>query len=95
MAHTPKKPSGEPNGLGVSLDRQVFAANIERLRQERGLTQVQLAELSGISQPHVSALERGVWEPRLATIMALARALDVQPGDLLPPSNHDSVSDAR
>ena len=50
-----------------------------------GLTQAELAEKSGVSQPHVSALERGAWEPRLATIMALAKALNVEPASLLPP----------
>ena len=62
----------------------MFGAGLKRLRLERGLTQVQLAEQSGIAQGHYSQLETGNWEPRLATILALARALGVQPGELLP-----------
>ena len=68
----------------VGRDRRVFAENLKRLRSGRGLTQVQLAEHTGITQGHYSQLENGNWEPRLATILALAKALRVQPGELLP-----------
>ena len=74
MARRSTTPSGN---YPVSPKRQVFAASLERARKAAGLTQAELAEKSGVSQPHVSALERGAWEPRLATIMALAKALNV------------------
>lgn len=62
-----------------------FAAILARQRTAAGLTQVQLAERAGVTQSHISKLERGTWEPRLSTIMGLARALGVHPCDLLPP----------
>jgi len=33
-------------------ERKVFAENLKRLRLERGLTQIQIAELSGIAREH-------------------------------------------
>lgn len=42
------------------------------VRKQRGLTQVELSELSGISQPRISAIERGEcvvwkgWKTRIA-----------------------------
>lgn len=87
-----KKPPGREGGLpgevGRTLppERLAFAANLQRARQAAGLTQAELADKSGVSQPHISALESGTWEPRLATIMQLARALGVEPGALLPPA---------
>ena len=68
----------------VQRDRQAFAKNLKRLRLERGLTQVDVAALAGMTQGHYSMVENGNWEPRLGTILALAKALGVQPGELLP-----------
>jgi transcriptional regulator with XRE-family HTH domain len=70
---------------GISAERQHFATRLEQTRLDRGLTQAQLSELCGLTQPHLSALERGVWEPRLETIVRLVRALDATYADLLPP----------
>lgn len=88
-----KKPPGREGGTpgagrrALPPERLAFAANLQRARQSASLTQAELAEKSGVSQPHISALESGTWEPRLATIMQLARALGVEPGALLPPAN--------
>ncbi|MGI4807001.1 MAG: helix-turn-helix domain-containing protein [Janthinobacterium lividum] len=79
MAKTPS--SAEP----ISSERQHFAAQLVRLRVAKGLTQVQLSDLCGLTQPHLSALERGLWEPRLETIVTLMRALGVSYDELLPP----------
>ena len=78
---------GEPppaGRRGPPPERLAFAANLQRARHAAGLTQAELAERSGVSQPHISQLESGTWEPRLTTIMALATALGVEPGALLP-----------
>jgi predicted transcriptional regulator len=44
-------------------------------RTERGLTQKELAERTGIRQPNISRLERGQCSPTLDTLSALARGL--------------------
>lgn len=63
--------------------RDQFAANLRRLRLAAELTQDGLSELSGLHTTEISRLERGVRDPRLSTIVRLARALRVEPGLLL------------
>jgi len=57
-------------------------------RNERRLTQQQLAHATGISRPNLSDLERGKRELSLKTLRLLASALQVTPGmlvDGVPP----------
>lgn len=39
--------------------RKLVGRNVKRIRQEKGLTQEQLAELSGFSQQYITGLEQG------------------------------------
>lgn len=48
---------------------------IEKARIARGLKQVQLAELSGLGQGHLSQIEHGEKIPSLATLKKLRDAL--------------------
>jgi transcriptional regulator with XRE-family HTH domain len=57
-----------------------------RIRRERGLTQEQLAEISGFSQQYISGLEQGRRNPTVVTLYELATALGVSHLDLLRPS---------
>ena len=68
----------------VPPEQRAFAANLTRLRLAAGLTQDELSARSGVSQSNISALEKGTWEPRLSTILALAKAFGVAPAALLP-----------
>ena len=54
-----------------------FAANLRRQRLAKGLSQEQLAEKTGLHPSEVSRLERAARDPRLSTIVKLARGLDV------------------
>jgi transcriptional regulator with XRE-family HTH domain len=57
---------------------------VKRLRRGSGLTQVQLAEKSGVSQGTIAQVENGeVAQPRPSTIVRLAEALGVSGMDLL------------
>jgi transcriptional regulator with XRE-family HTH domain len=47
---------------------------IRRARQSRGLTQAELAEISGVDQPNVSAIENGKRQPSAATLHQLLLA---------------------
>ena len=60
----------------------VFGTNIKKLRKQRGFTQSQLAERSGLSERYVSEVERGVANPRLMSLKDLAKGLDVSVPDL-------------
>lgn len=63
--------------------RERFAANVLRHRKRLGLSQEALGDASGLHRTEVGLLERGQREPRLSTIVRLARALGVAPKELL------------
>lgn len=65
--------------------RRLVGRNAARLRKERGLTQEQLAEISGLSQQYISGLELGRRNPTIVTLHELAVALQVSHLDLLRP----------
>jgi transcriptional regulator with XRE-family HTH domain len=61
-----------------------IGARVRLWRRRRGLSQVTLAGLSGVSQGYVSQIEHGVRQvERRSTLVALATALDVSVADLL------------
>lgn len=60
-----------------------FAASMRRRRLELGLSQEALGDAAGLHRTEISLLERGAREPRLTTIVRVARALRVRPAELL------------
>lgn len=65
--------------------RKLVGDNCARIRKERGLTQEDLAEQSGLSQQYISGLERGRRNPTILTVYELSVALSVSHIDLLSP----------
>jgi transcriptional regulator with XRE-family HTH domain len=63
--------------------RRLVGINFARLRAARGLTQEQVAELSGFSQQYISSLERGHRNPTVVTLFELAQAVGAKPANLL------------
>ena len=57
--------------------------HLRLLREAAGLTQQDLAKLTGLTTATISYAETGRVEPSLDTIRRLAAALNVQPGVLL------------
>ena len=57
--------------------------NLKEVRTRRLLTQVQLAEKSGVNQVTIARIERNQVDPRFSTMRRLAKALDVDPTALL------------
>ena len=49
---------------------------LSEARAQRGHTQRQLSDLSGVTQADISRIERGLLFPTTATMMRLAEALD-------------------
>jgi HTH-type transcriptional regulator / antitoxin HipB len=66
---------------------------VRAARRRAGVSQSELAELAGMSQPSVARLERGVVSPTVITLDRIARALgadlvidfEPQPGNGLSP----------
>lgn len=67
--------------------RDVFAANLRRLRHNRGMSQDDLAYEAEISRSYLSQIEKGAFYVSLKIIGKLARTLKVDPAELLkkPP----------
>lgn len=71
--------------------REVLARNLRLCRQERGLSQEELAQRADIDRTYISALERCVYAASIDVVGRLAAALDVEAADLLrkaPSSSH-------
>lgn len=56
--------------------------NISRIRKRRGLTQVDLAEMTKLTQPTISRAERGDDSTTMATFASIAAALEVPLAEL-------------
>jgi transcriptional regulator with XRE-family HTH domain len=55
---------------------------VRSYRHERGLTQEALAESLDLSVAYVSLIERGGRNPPFTTVVAIAHALGVSPGEM-------------
>ena len=57
--------------------------NLREARERLGLTQATVAQRSGIHATEISRIEAGKRDPRVSTLIRLASALGVPPGELL------------
>ena len=62
---------------------KVFAANVRRIRTDRGYSQEKLADLAGLHRTYVGMLERGEKNVTIYNIERIASALEVEPSGLL------------
>jgi len=68
------------------MSYEPIGANLRRLRGALGMTQEQVAAASGISRVAYRNLETGASAPRVETLHALAKALEVRLQDLVSPA---------
>jgi ribosome-binding protein aMBF1 (putative translation factor) len=61
-----------------------ISTRVRSAREAAGMTQVELAERSGLPQSHISRIENGKLSPSRATLEKLARGLDRPLSDLDP-----------
>jgi len=62
-----------------------LAANLKRLREARGLSQLKMAQLAGIPRPTWASLEAGSANPTLSVLARAAGALQVSIEELIGP----------
>ena len=55
---------------------------LKQIRLEKGMTLETLSQLSGISKGHLSKIERQEREPKISTLILLAKALKVDVNNL-------------
>jgi transcriptional regulator with XRE-family HTH domain len=63
--------------------REVFARNLRRHRQARGMSQEELAHRAGIDRTYISSLERSVYAAGIDVVDRLACAMGIEAADLL------------
>ena len=63
--------------------RDVFATNLRRLRNDRGMSQDDLAYEAEMSRSYLSQLEKGAFYASLKIIGRLAAALKAEPAEFL------------
>ena len=63
--------------------RDIFAANLRRLRNARGMSQDDLAYDAGVSRSYLSQIEKGGFYASLRIVGQLADSLGVEPAELL------------
>lgn len=63
--------------------RHRLAANMKRLRKERGWSQEALADEAGLDRTYISGIERIVKNPTITVVERVASALGCRVGNLL------------
>jgi transcriptional regulator with XRE-family HTH domain len=63
--------------------RQVVAANLRRIRREKGFSQESLAYEADVNRTYVSKLEKGATWVGLEVLVKLSSVLQVEPADFL------------
>jgi transcriptional regulator with XRE-family HTH domain len=72
--------------------RALVGGNVRRIRLKKGLSQENLADISGLSQQYLSGLENGKRNPTVITVYEIAQALGVSHMDLMRPTRRKSRS---
>lgn len=65
---------------------------IRAARVDAGMSMRMLASRSGVSQPFISAVERGLSTPSISTLYRIAEELGTDPATLLPVHHADEIS---
>lgn len=68
--------------IGMQIER-AFGEILKRERNNKSLSQEELAYLSDLDRTYISMLERGKRQPSLKTIFMLASTLDILPSEII------------
>jgi transcriptional regulator with XRE-family HTH domain len=61
----------------------IVGENVRALREQRGESQQRFARRACFDRANLNRLEKGMRDPNLTTLVKLAKALDVEPWELL------------
>ena len=75
--------SERPSSLGRKPIGMALSTNMRKFRKRKGLTQQELADLSGYTRGYIGSLERGVSAASMAVLEKLSEALEVSVAELL------------
>lgn len=77
------------------MDQTKIGMFLKKLRNEKGLTQEQLAESIGVSSRSVSRWENGVNMPDLSLVIEMAKLFNVSIGELLDGERKEDIVDKK
>ena len=60
-----------------------FGKNLRKIRESKGMSQETLGLNADSYQSTIYKIEHGLTDPKLSTIVALAKALDIEPSELM------------
>ncbi|MDE0146265.1 MAG: helix-turn-helix transcriptional regulator [Nitrospira sp.] len=63
----------------MSYETEYIASTLRIAREARGLSQRELSAKSGVPQGHISKIENNAVDLRVSSLVALARALGLEP----------------
>lgn len=64
-----------PEEIAASNLRVALIGELIKARQEKGISQKKLEELSGVKQPIIARIERGTTSPQLETVLRVLAPL--------------------
>ncbi len=83
---------GDPEDPNKNANEKKLGARIKAMRERRGLTQEQLADLSGLAADTIRRAEHGEFSPSLRTLTKTAAGFAV-PVDVLLRDAYDRADD--
>lgn len=57
----------------------VFGHILQEKRQEKGISQEQLAQICNLDRTYISLLERGLRQPTINTLFSISKGLNISP----------------
>lgn len=72
------------NVMAESLEER-FGKRCRKLRHQAGLSQLDMVRDHGFSLSHYQKIERGTLDPRLSTLIKLAKSFGVSVSELVEP----------
>jgi putative transcriptional regulator len=77
----------------MEIQIEFFSQNLRNLREEREMTQENLARILGVSRQSIIALERGRCLPSLPLVIHFAEVFDMALEDILRPTSEATEID--
>lgn len=71
--------------MKINNPKEIFAANVRRIRKATGLSQEELADRANLHRTYISSVERAQRNTSLENIYIIAEALGVEASELLKP----------
>ena len=65
----------------VTIDIAFLGQNLRKFRETKKLSMQQLADLADIEKSQIARIEIGKSDPRISTVLNIAKALEIDPKD--------------